>query len=169
MIAVNRKKMLAYLENCSRRNFGRKVIKLYFAVDTELSQKLLEVLMPLTTPWMAAPMAWPAWRVNEAELSNALYGLVKEGAPWVRRTPWGCAWFLKTICRDPSAWSIQSAWNINSQANPPASDDYVCQKNLHQSCLSRSHAGPWFGRLRPNNNLHSDNATLGSLKLLKFF
>lgn len=30
--AMKRKKMLAYLRNCSNKNFGRNDIKLYFAV-----------------------------------------------------------------------------------------------------------------------------------------
>src|SRR5277367_5819434 len=34
--AVNKKNKLAYLENCSNKNFGRKVTMLYFAVDTWL-------------------------------------------------------------------------------------------------------------------------------------
>lgn len=32
--AVNKKNKLAYLENCSKRNLGRKVAMLYFAVET---------------------------------------------------------------------------------------------------------------------------------------
>ena len=39
-IAVNKKNKFAYLENCSKRNFGRKVKTLYFAVEMWLSTYL---------------------------------------------------------------------------------------------------------------------------------
>ena len=39
-MAVNKKNKLAYLENCSLRNLGRKVTMLYLAVETWLSTYL---------------------------------------------------------------------------------------------------------------------------------
>ena len=48
MRAMKRKKMLAYLRNCSNRNLGRKVRKLYLAV-LQGQQNHLIIIMPLWT------------------------------------------------------------------------------------------------------------------------
>ena len=67
---IVRKNMFAYLRNCSYKNFGRKVMKVYFPVEMELFLNLSTCSLLMNIVLVSG--SWTCWPCPPAELKTLM-------------------------------------------------------------------------------------------------